>query len=189
MVNSSQKIVFLDRDGVINEYPGDTKYVTRWREFKFLSGAVQAVKKLKEYNFRVFIVSNQAGVGKGLYSQNDLNYITSKMLAYFKKNKAFIDGVYYCTHRKEENCSCRKPKTGLLKKALEDNKIEKFKECYFIGDSFIDMNTARAFGCKSILVLSGKEKISNRRNWEFEPDFIFDNLLVAVHYIVSRHGK
>lgn len=181
------KVVFLDRDGVINEFPGYGKYVTNKREFKFIAGSIEGVKKLKEKGFKLFVVSNQAGVTKGLYSLKDLDDITKKMLIGLKKKGVLVDGVYYCTHTDEDNCSCRKPKTGLLDKALEESAI-KAEEVFFIGDSFKDMKAARNFGAKTVLLLSGREKISNRSSWEFEPDYVFDNLLLASHYLCSHYG-
>ena len=181
------KVVFLDRDGVINKYPGHGEYVTHHREFDFIPGSLEGVRKLKEKGFKLYVVSNQAGVSKGLYSQKDLDAITRKMFQGLKKKGVKVDGVYYCTHQNEDNCNCRKPKTGLLEKAIEDSS-HKTKLTFFVGDSFKDMNAAKSFGAKTILVLSGKEKISNRSNWEFEPDYIFDNLLLAAHYLCSHYG-
>jgi D-glycero-D-manno-heptose 1,7-bisphosphate phosphatase len=109
------------------------------------------------------------------------------MVKGLKKKGVEVDGVHYCTHRNEDNCDCRKPKTGLLEEAIKDF-VHKTKHTFFVGDSFQDMNAARAFGAKTILVLSGKEKISNRSNWEFEPDYVFDNLLLAAHYLCSHYG-
>ncbi len=181
------KVVFIDRDGVINEFPGAHKYVTSWREFRILPGAVEAIRKLNSFGFEVFIVSNQAGAAKGLYSEKDLKDIDKRLLKALKKHQAKVRGIYYCMHRNEDGCDCRKPKIGLLTKALTDFKI-KPQLSFFIGDSFIDMETAKSFGAKSILVLSGREKLSNRSNWKFEPDYVFDNLLVAADYICSNYG-
>jgi D,D-heptose 1,7-bisphosphate phosphatase len=181
------KVVFLDRDGVINEYPGDTLYVTTWRDFRFIPGSIEAIRKLNERGFKLFVISNQAGVAKGLYSKKDLDKITRKMLNILKKNKAYLDGVYYCLHHQDDNCSCRKPKAGLLHKAMADFRI-KPQVSFFIGDSFRDMKAAKEFGAKPVLLLSGKEKIANRKNWEFEPDYIFDNLLLAGHYLCEHYG-
>ena len=148
---------------------------------------VEGIRKFNQKGFKLFIISNQAGVAKGLYSQKDLEKITKKMLSALKKKGAHIDGIYYCFHRTEDNCSCRKPKTGLLHKALSDSNI---KPCasFFIGDSFRDMKAAKEFGAKPVLVSSEKEKISNRQNWEFEPDYVFDNLLLAAHYLCKYYG-
>lgn len=181
------KVIFLDRDGVINKYPGDRRYVTTAVEFEFIPGSMEGIRKFNESGFKIFVVSNQAGVAKGIYSQKDLDRITKKMQNALKKQKCFVDGVYYCTHLPEDNCSCRKPNTGLLKKAISDFNFQK-ESSFFIGDSFRDMHAAREFGVKSVLVFSGREKISNRSNWEFEPDYIFDNLLLAANYICSHYG-
>lgn len=181
------KIIFLDRDGVINKYPGDRNYVTSPKEFEFIAGSIQGIKKLKEKGFTLIVVSNQAGVSKGLYSEKNLQEITAKMIKELKKHKSGLDGVYYCRHKEEDNCTCRKPKTGLMHQALKDlGKSATIS--FFIGDSFRDMNAAREFGAKPVLVLSGKEKISNRHKWDFEPDYIFDNLLIASYYICSHYG-
>jgi D,D-heptose 1,7-bisphosphate phosphatase len=181
-------VVFLDRDGVINAYPGDNDYVKTWKEFKFIPGSVEGIRKLNGKGFKLFVVSNQGGVSKGVYSQKTLDDMTKKMLQTLKRQNARIDGVYYCTHRKEEECECRKPKTGLLRKALAENDIT-CETSFFIGDSFMDMTAAREFGAKPVLVLSGKEKIGNRSKWEFEPDYIFDNLLIASHYLCAHYGE
>jgi D-glycero-D-manno-heptose 1,7-bisphosphate phosphatase len=181
------KVVFLDRDGVVNKYPGDGDYVKNVREFKLIPGALEGIRKLNDKGFKVFIVSNQAGVAKGIYSKRELDKITHTMLNTFKKNKAYVDGVFYCIHTNEDNCDCRKPKPGMLHHIVETHGLEPTMT-FFVGDSFIDMQTARAFGARTVLVLSGKEKVSNRKNWEFEPDFVFDSLLIAAHYLCEHYG-
>ena len=180
------KVVFLDRDGVINEYPGDRDYVKNWQEFSFLPGSIEAIKLFNKNGLKVFVVSNQAGVSKGIYSKEALEDITARMLKEVERNGAYIDGVYYCVHRDEDNCNCRKPKVGLLEEAIKILK-DKPEACFFIGDSFRDMKAAKAFGCKAILVLSGKEKIENKDSWEFVPDYVFKNLLEAARYICSHN--
>ena len=182
----ANKSVFLDRDGVINRYPGDHNYVNNWKEFHFIPGSIQAIKMLNASGFKLFVISNQAGVAKGLYSLEDLDYINKKMNAAFKKHGAHVNGIYYCTHHPDGGCSCRKPKPGLLIEAITKANIEP-KTSFFVGDSFIDMKTGSDFGAKTVLVLSGREKISNRSNWKFEPDYIFDNLLITAHYLSSRY--
>jgi D-glycero-D-manno-heptose 1,7-bisphosphate phosphatase len=179
------KTIFLDRDGVINCDPGGKRYVTSWEKFRFVSQAKQAIARLTRKNFKIFIISNQAGVGKGLYSQKTLDLITSNMLREIEKAKGKISEVYYCTHRKEDNCSCRKPKIGLIRKASKRRRIN-FKKSFFIGDTIRDVDTAKRLGCRSILVLSGKEKLTNRKNWQIQPDLIFKNLYSAVEFILKQ---
>ena len=181
------KIIFLDRDGVINEFPGEGRYVTNLREFRLFTGSVEGIRKFNDKNFKVFIISNQAGVSKDLYTAKDLKLMDKSFMNSLNNHGASIEGIFYCTHNSQDNCECRKPKIGLLKQAVSllGSKPEM---SFFIGDSFIDMQTARNFGAKSVLVLSGREKISNRDNWEFKPDYIFDNLLLAANYICFHYG-
>jgi len=179
------KVVFLDRDGVINKYPGDTKYVASWNGFRFLPRVKLAIAKLHKNGFKIFIISNQAGVGKGIFSQGALDSITQKMLETVKKSQGEIDAVYYCTHRQEENCSCRKPKAGLIDIIKKTYPID-LRHSFFIGDTIRDVHTAKAAGCQSILVLSGKEKLANCKNWEAQPDFVFSDLYAAAEFILSK---
>ena len=182
------KAVFLDRDGVINEYPGDRLYVTSLRKFKFLPRAKEAIALLNKAGFKVFVASNQAGVGKGTYSQRTLDSITAKMLGDIKQAGGKITKVYYCTHRKDAGCRCRKPKPGLLRRAAREFSFE-LRHAYFIGDTIRDVLTARAAGAKAILIFSGKERLSNRKNWEETPDFIFKDLFAAAKFLVKNQGR
>ncbi|MDD4900275.1 MAG: D-glycero-beta-D-manno-heptose 1,7-bisphosphate 7-phosphatase [Candidatus Omnitrophica bacterium] len=177
------KAVFLDRDGVINRYPGDKKYVTNVNAFKFLPGVKKAIAQLTKRGYGIFVISNQAGVGRKIYSRSTLAAITEKMLQGIRNAGGDLAGVYYCTHRKEENCSCRKPKTGLIHRVISEFPVD-LKEAYFVGDTIRDVLTAKAAGCKSILVFSGKEKLSNKKSWEAAPDFFCRDLSLAAKLIL-----
>ena len=181
------KVVFLDRDGVINGYPGDTKYVTSWQEFHFLPGVKEALKRLIKAGYKVFIVSNQAGVAKGMYSKERLDEITSSMLKELSDSGVKICGIYYCIHRDEDNCSCRKPKTGLLERALGEHGISKdtLSKSFFVGDSIRDIQTGQSVGCRTILVFSGKEKQGNQSDWSVQPDLTARDLSEAVDLILG----
>lgn len=182
-----RKVIFLDRDGVVNKYPGDADYVKSWSEFNFLPGAKSALKKLADAGFVIFIISNQAGVGKGIYSKEALDLITKNMLDELNKGGIRICGVYYCTHRPEDDCSCRKPNTGLIDMALSglgDKGLIKPSDIYFIGDAIIDVETGRKAGLKTILIFSGKEKSENKNNWRVLPDFTATDLSAAVDEII-----
>ena len=177
------KIIFLDRDGVINKYPGDRLYVTSLSKFRFLPRAKKAIALLSKAGWKIFVASNQAGVGKGAYSQKTLDLITVKMLGDIEQAGGKIEKVYYCTHSKDAGCSCRKPKPGLLKMAAREFKFS-LKGVYFVGDTMRDVFTAQAAGVKSILVLTGKEKLSNQKNWSVKPDFIFKDLLEVAKFLI-----
>ena len=178
------KNIFLDRDGVINKYPGDRFYVTSLRKFRFLPRAKKAIALLSKKGYKIFVASNQAGVGRGIYAQSTLDAITAKMLKDIELLGGKITKAYYCTHRKEAKCSCRKPKPGMLRKAAKEFKFS-LKNAYFVGDTMRDVFTAQAAGCKSILVLTGKEKLANQKKWQAKPDFVFKDLLAAAKFIIK----
>lgn len=182
------KVIFLDRDGVINRYPGDRDYVKSWQEFRFLPKVKTALKRLAKFDSKIFIISNQAGVSKGLYSNKTLNLITRNMLREF--GDSLISGVYYCTHLEEHNCTCRKPKTGLIEQALKkikkEGKTVRLKEGYLIGDTIGDIETGKNVGLKTILVFSGKEKPENKNTWRIQPDYTAKDLSEAVDIILKK---
>jgi histidinol-phosphate phosphatase family protein len=187
------RVVFLDRDGVINKYPGDKEYVKSPEEFSFLSNVKPGLKKLCENGYRLFVVSNQAGVSKGTYTQENLDEITGKMLKELTGEGINISEVYYCIHRPEDNCECRKPKTGLLKRAAEKLKEQgeaiDFKQSYFVGDTIRDIETGKGARLKTILVFSGKEKPENEANWQTAPDFSARDLSEAADLIIAHSKK
>ncbi|MBU2221033.1 MAG: HAD family hydrolase, partial [Candidatus Omnitrophica bacterium] len=182
------KVIFLDRDGVINKYPGDRNYVTSLKGFRFIRGAKKALRRLSQAGYTMFVISNQAGVTKGLYSGKTLDDITRTMLKKLATEKAYIQGVYYCIHREEDNCACRKPKTGLIEKAILEHKIPKLslKRSFFIGDTQRDIQAGKESGCRTIMVFSGKEKIANQKDWEFQPDFTAKDLSHAADIILNE---
>lgn len=178
------KVVFIDRDGVINDDPiGD--YVKHWEDFKFLPGVLSALKKLVDARFRIVIISNQAGVGDGVYSEPALQDITQNMLTEMKKAGISIQGVYYCLHGKEANCNCRKPKTGLFEQAARDLKFEP-SNTYFIGDKLTDVQAGKRFGLRTVFVLTGHgANDRNRLSSEDQPEAIFPSLSEAISYIIE----
>jgi histidinol-phosphate phosphatase family protein len=183
------KVIFLDRDGVINQYPGNFEYVKSWSEFRFLPDIEPALKKLNAHGFKIFIISNQAGVSKGIYSRKELDLITENMLKELESSDIDIAGVYYCTHLPEDNCACRKPKTGLIDMAIDKMRDEglEIELCgsYLIGDSIRDIETGKSAGMKTILVLSGREKAGNKAHWKTLPDFTARDLPEAVELILK----
>jgi D-glycero-D-manno-heptose 1,7-bisphosphate phosphatase len=179
------KAIFLDRDGVINKYPGDRNYVTTLKDFKLLPGSLTAIKKLTDVGYKIFVISNQAGVTKGLYSKKTLECMTQLMKRRATAAGGKIQKVLYCLHTEEQNCSCRKPKDGLLRKATRGKRVDR-RNSYFIGDSMRDMKAGRKFGCKTVLVLSGREKLKNSQQWDATPDFVARDLKTAAENIIGK---
>jgi len=179
------KIIFLDRDGVINKFPGRGDYVTKVKSFRFLPGALKALKELTQNGFTIFVISNQAGVSRGVYSQDKLNCINRYMLKKVNKSGAKIKKVFYCTHTREHNCNCRKPKIGSIIEALRlvNKKLSAAKDTFFIGDADMDIEAGKRAGCTTIAVLSGRSKRREINSWRIKPDCITKNLLEAVRII------
>jgi len=181
----TMKIVFLDRDGVINEFPGNGKYVTKVKNFHFIPGSLEAIRLLTEQGFTLFVVSNQAGVGKGLFTKDKLKHITKNMLRDINKNGGRIEGVFYCTNRSEQNCDCRKPQIGNIEKALASmgKTLRSAKRAFFVGDTETDILAGNTAGCRTILVRSGREDRVHIKKWDVKPTFITKNLFEATKII------
>ena len=125
-----KKVIFLDRDGVINWDPiGD--YIRRPEDFRFLPGVDEALKKLYDSGYEIVVISNQAGVGDGVFSEKDLNKVNDRFKEMAKEAGCPIEHIYYCMHGKEEGCGCRKPETGLFSMAEKDiGNFERSKTYY-----------------------------------------------------------
>jgi len=184
----NDKYIFIDRDGVINaDGDGITEhgYITRWEDFHFLPGVLDAFRTAAERGFRCVIISNQQGVSKGYHTPEELSVITQKMISAINETGGDIAGVYYCTHSKEEGCSCRKPKTGLFLKAQKELGIKEMSGKYYIGDAQRDVRAGKNAGLRTILVLSGKTNAKETDEWEFKPDHICEDLPKAIDLITK----
>jgi len=128
--------------------PGN--YVLNWPEFAFVPGIREALKQLSSLGLPMIVISNQAAVGKGLLDPAALDEITRKMQQVLAGDGTSLMAAYYCTHKIEDNCPCRKPKPGLLFSAAADFNIDLIRSI-FVGDSDTDLRAARAAGCASLL--------------------------------------
>ena len=151
MVTSNFDSLFLDRDGVINKKL-EGRYVSRWEEFEFMPNALQAVNILSKLFKRIFIVTNQQGIGKGIMSQNDLLFLHQRMIKEVEKAGGKIDKIYFCPHLEKDNCNCRKPKTGMIEKAILDFPEIEVKNAYLIGDSPSDIQVGKLAGLYTVKV-------------------------------------
>ena len=142
--------LFLDRDGVINAKIDG--YVKDFNQFVFIEGVTQSLSQLKEIFNRVFIVTNQQGIGKGLMNSDDLDLLHKKMCSQITKYGGHIDHIYYCPHLAHEDCICRKPNPGMIYKAKNDFPEIDFTTSILIGDSESDIQAAESAGIKSVKV-------------------------------------
>lgn len=148
---SGQKYIFMDRDGVTNRRPPKAKYVCKATDFVWLEGAKTAIKKLNDAGYFIIIISNQAGIARGILTHDDFKTVQKKMDSDLKKIDAHIDAVYYCPHGWDEGCECRKPKPGMLYQAQKDFSIN-LTECIVIGDDERDIMAAHNANMKGVLV-------------------------------------
>ena len=146
------KTIFLDRDGVINKEKG---YLHKIKDFEFISGVFETCRYLQGLNYKIIIITNQSGISRGLYTENDYQIINNWMISEFKKNDIDILDVFHCPHSPESNCNCRKPKPGMLIKAKNKYKID-MQNSWMVGDKESDIIAANNSGItNTIIVRSG----------------------------------
>lgn len=145
--------LFLDRDGVINK-KRDNDYVKNWEEFEFIAGSIEAIAKFSKIFGKIFIVTNQRGVGRGKMNKSELDVIHSLMLIELSKNLAFVDKIYSCTCVSDDS-NCRKPNVGMALMAKTDYPLIDFNKSLIVGDSMSDMLFGEKLGMKRVLI---KEK-------------------------------
>lgn len=187
-------VVFIDRDGTINRESGYINHISNFKVYLF---AYQAIRLLNENGFLSAVITNQAGVARGIFDEQFLEKVHNKMLMDFKSNGAKIDAIYYCPHHISSKnplyaleCDCRKPKTGLIKKALSELPVDTDK-MFIVGDKYADIQMGINAGCKTIMVKTGygKGEIEHGYDkWSVKPDYIEENLLTAVLRILKIKG-
>jgi len=173
----SVKAVFIDRDGTIND--NGLGYIYKIEDFKFLPGSIDALRRLSKTDYKIIIVTNQSGIGRGLYNKADFEKLNSWFLETTKNHDIRIDKVYFCPHTPEDNCRCRKPEIGMLLEAVDDFGIS-LNESWVIGDDPKDVIMGRMANTKTI-------KIGSRMplKLKLEPNFYASNLLEAVEKILE----
>lgn len=176
--------VFLDRDGVINENRRD--YVRSWAEFSFLPQAFPALRRLAASPFAVVVVSNQSAIGRGLVEQSTVEEIHRRMTRQIEAQGGRLDGVFYCPHRPDEGCDCRKPQPGLLLAAAAALELD-LARSFLIGDAESDVLAALNAGCFPLLVRTGlgKEHLASLSPHLLARCHVFADLNEAVDWILD----
>lgn len=153
-----ERIVFLDRDGTLNE---EVHYLHRTSDLKLLPGVAEALRTLKEAGYRLVVVTNQAGVARGYYSEEDVKVLHGYMNRMLEEQGAAIDGFYYCPHHPEHGtgvykreCRCRKPGTGMFEMAEKQFEVDR-AHSFMIGDKLLDIEAGNAYGLTTVLVGTG----------------------------------
>jgi D-glycero-D-manno-heptose 1,7-bisphosphate phosphatase len=149
------KLIILDRDGVINR--DSDLYIKSPEEWEPLPGSLEAIARLNQAGYRVVVATNQSGVGRGFYSMATLNAIHQKMHTAAQQVGADIDAVFFCPHMQDDNCDCRKPKSGMLVEIAKRFDINlRLESVVTVGDSLRDLQAGFVVGCVPYLVLTGK---------------------------------
>lgn len=183
----SRSAVFIDRDGVINE---ERNYVHRVEDFIFLPGAIEAMQLLYDHDYALVVVTNQAGVAHGYYSENQVNELHNYMQSCFIDRGLKLSGIYYCPHHPlalktayKYDCECRKPKAGMIFKACKDLNLDASKSI-LVGDKISDIQAGKAAGIAlNILVKSGHSLDEMSIG---EADEVVKDLLSAANMILNR---
>lgn len=149
--------LFLDRDGVINRKL-DNDYVKSWNEFEFLPGALEALARLAKVFGHIVIVTNQQGIGKGIYTADDLAGVHRKMMAEVERAGGRIDKIYFCPGLEKDSPHCRKPNIGMAEDAKKDFPSIEFSKSVIIGDSISDMEMGRRAGMHTVFISSSPKE-------------------------------
>lgn len=175
--------IFLDRDGVINANRDD--HVKSWHEFRFLPGALEGLRLLTEHGCRIFIVTNQAAINRGLIARATLEQIHQRMVRTAAAYGARIAGIRYCPHRPDEACACRKPQPGMLLDLAAECSID-LGQTYLVGDAHSDIAAGQAAGCRTVLVLSGRTPRESPDVGRARPDHVAEDLLDAARWLCAQ---
>jgi len=181
-----KKVVFLDRDGVINRDSPD--YIKNWNEFEFLPGSLAALRLLSDAGFRLIIITNQSIIGRGMVPLSVLADTHRRLKEAVAASGGRILDIFFCPHRPDEDCDCRKPKPGLIQQACRRYGIDP-ADSVMIGDSAKDMLCGRNAGCgTTILVRTGNGIRAEKELAELQirPDLVAADLLDAARYLLGR---
>lgn len=151
--------VFLDRDGVINENRDD--YVKAWGEVRFLPGVLEALARLAATPFRIVLTSNQSPIGRGILTRAQVDAVNHRLVTEIEARGGRVDGVYYCPHRPEEGCECRKPRPGLLLQAAQELDLD-LGGSHLVGDAVSDVEAALTAGVQPVMVRTGRGAAQER---------------------------
>lgn len=180
------KAVFVDRDGTINV---DGPYLSDPDKFIMYPGVGKGIKELNDKGYKIIVITNQSGIARGYFTEKDLADIHERMKQEFRQFNVELDGIYYCPHHPEDNCNCRKPKTGLFDKAIKDQDIDVTKS-FMVGDKNIDIVAGSKMGLRTILLIGldmKEELLSDIHQCNCTPDYLADDFMDAVDWIVRKN--
>jgi D-glycero-D-manno-heptose 1,7-bisphosphate phosphatase len=173
MTDASSPAVFIDRDGTIIE---DRDYCSDPSEVKLFPGAPEALRRLKSNGFKLIIITNQSGIGRGLFTLDQYRAVEAEVLR--QLGAGLIDATYFCPHLPSQHCSCRKPAPGMILEATREYQID-LSRSFLVGDKEIDVECARNAGVRSIRVKTGPQRDTS----DSRADWVAEDLRAAVEII------
>lgn len=171
------KAIFLDRDGIINE---DFGYVYKISDFKFTEGIFDTLRYFQNLGYKLFIVTNQSGIGRKYYTIEDFHILNQWMIEELKKEKINISQVEFCPHAPDENCQCRKPKTKMIDNILNNYTID-LENSWFIGDKQSDMECANNGNIKNKILVSKQLQLTISKEIHIVTNIKVDTLKKIIH--------
>ena len=174
------RFIILDRDGTLNR--DEKGYIHKVEDLKFFPDTFKALNLLKD-NFKFIIISNQSGIGRGYYTEEDFHKFNNKLTGELEKQNIKIAKTYFCPHTPEENCDCRKPNTKFIEQAEKEFSID-IKNSFMIGDHPSDIELGKNANCKTIYLLTGHGE-KHKEGLKTKPDFIANNILEAAQWILK----
>lgn len=180
MKETKKRAAFFDRDGTINE---DVGYLAKPDDLRMIDGAATSIRRLNDAGVKVIVISNQSGVGRGYFTGDDVEAVNGRLVELLADEGARLDGVYCCVHRPDEDCGCRKPRTGLTDKAAVEHGIDNALS-YVVGDKASDMGLAEKIGAKGVMVMTGNGP-EEFKKLAGKPDFVAKDITDAVDWIIE----
>ena len=171
--------VFVDRDDTLI---ADVGYCKDPDRVQLLPGVVEGLQRLSRAGMAIIVVTNQSGLGRGVFTEDDLSAVHARLRSELEASGVGLRAIYYCPHLPEDNCSCRKPRPGLLLKAASEMDLN-LKTCFMIGDRELDLLAGRAAGTRTILV---SKEVQERADVERIADFVVKNLVEAASVILNQ---
>ncbi len=177
METAGLKTVFLDRDGTLIE---EVNFLHRLEDLRFFDYTDEAIRRLKSAGFLVVIVTNQSGIGRGIYSADDMHAIHDKIQSDLTHK---LDAFYFCPHLPDEGCHCRKPRLGMIEQASREFEID-LARSWMVGDKVLDIELGHNAGLRTALVRTGYG-LAHETSLSRTPDLVADTLLAVVDHIIA----
>ncbi len=172
------RAVFLDRDGVINV---EKEYLHTIDAFEFIDGVFEACRHFQTLGYGLIIVTNQSGIGRGYYTEDDFESVTTWMLEQFHSHDIQIDAIYHCPHTPDKGCSCRKPNPGMLLQAAKEHGLD-LSESWMIGDKESDIEAAKAAGVGHTILVRSGHAVDEKAT---KADYLLDSIKESIDIINS----